>query len=296
MQKKCVMLIFILTLLLTACQDEATDETTPEGDTIGDAAMATQDIVSPTVTVNEVASSISPISPINVLPSPTVAVAENEATPTPPILTPVKEVAEEVVVIEAANNSQLHGTLFGRGKNLVIIMKGPNESEADWANQAKTIAAQGFMVLIYTAEESASSTETVDFEQQLDYIKAIIEFAKDKGATEHILFGVAENGTVAIKAASQTNAKAVVTFSTPISNGSLTLTASDLKAISSPKLFIDTTLSATKLDAEQMFGWADTPKTWRFLPGSAAGAEMYKEEYSQNLTDFIAAFFLFRFS
>ena len=248
----------------------------------------------PTPATTLVQNVVSPISPVTIPISPVETPAEVEAVATLAILTPVADLTETWVKFKAANGIELSGTLFGRGQTLVIILPAPGETEADWANQAKTIAAQGFMVLNSNPATQSNSTGVVDIDKVTAYIKAALQMAQEKGATDHILLGVGENGLVAVKAAAQTKPKAVVLFSTPLSSGDLALTADDLEAITGPKLFIDTEQSPTQAAAVQMFEWSDSPKTWRFLPGAAQGADMYNTDYSQNLTDFVAAFFLLR--
>ena len=297
MQKTEIFLAVIITLLIAACQPSSNDEAVSQLDDTKNSekpmaessATVTREFILPM-------SPVSPISPIVVSPNSPVSAPVVENEPTPAILTPVVQVVEEEVVIDTDDKTQLRGTLFGRGEAFVIIIPAPDETGAAWADQARTIAAQGFRVLTLDKFPVDAGIDNQDFDKSLEYLKSAIDFSEEKGTTEHILMGIGDNGIVAIKAAAQTNAKAVVTFSTPIESNNLSVTTADMQAIAGPKLFIDTEFSPTKPAAVQMFDWSNSPKTWRFLPGASQGADMYKEDYRQNLTDFIAAFFLLRLS
>jgi len=221
--------------------------------------------------------SVSPVSPLTQPNSPVATPLATEVA-TPPILTPVKEIAEETISFNTADGVELQGTVFGQGKTAVIIIPGPAEGAQAWANQAKAIAAQGFTVLTYDLREQSDPDEVTRAEKDLEDLKSAIDFMKDNGASDHILIGPGDHGILAIKAAGETNAKAVVTFSTPLNSTAFSVTAADLQAISGPKLFIDTENSPTQPAAVQMFEWSNSPKTWRFLPGSAQGAGMYEED------------------
>lgn len=242
----------------------------------------------------QVLQPVSPVSPIFQSPVATSIPTPMEEVATPAILTPVKGVVEENVVFEGTGGVELNGTLFGQGKTGLVISQAPGESQTAWSNQARTIAAQGFTVLTYDLREQENSSPAEAAAKNMEDLKAAVAFLNEKGLTDHILLGVGENGILAIKVAAETNAKGVVTFSTPLSSDAFAVTATDLKSISGPKLFIDTEQSPTQAAAVQMFEWSDSPKTWRFLPGAAQGAAMYNTDYSQNLTDFLAAFFLLR--
>lgn len=288
MQARPLWLMFIIALFSTACLPWSTTEAFPEDNN-------SQDVSVPTVAMDNEIETTSPVSPLAQPISPVATPLVTEEAATPPILTPVKMLQQEEVFFKALDSSQLQGTLFGQGQIGVIIIHASDESEQSWADQAKIIAAQGFIVLTYSLREQNNLEEVTRTDKNLEDLRSAIDFLKARGISEHILMGSKDNGILAIKVAAETGAKAVVVFSTPLSTtGSLTLTAADLQAISAPKLFIDTVSSPTQPAAVQMFEWSNSPKTWRFLPGDEQGAEMYGEEYSQNLMDFVAAFFLLR--
>lgn len=275
-----LLLLALWLLLFSGCQFGSDSTPTPPG------------VATATLRQNMV----SPISPVTAPVSPVDTPAASQPTTIPAILTPVAGLVETPVTFKAADGAELTGMLYGQGQTLVIILPAPGETEADWANQARTIAAQGFMVLNSDIEAKIAAAPNAKIDKAAAYIKAAIQMAQEKGDTDHILMAVGESGLVAIKVAAQTNPKAIVLYSTPLNSGDLTVTAADLQALTGPKLFIDTEQSPTQPAAVQMFEWSANPKTWRFLPGAAQGAEMYQTDYSQNLTDFIAAFFLLRFS
>jgi hypothetical protein len=288
--------MLVLVFSLTACRLGPNPATSQGNDaaTADSAQVEESAPVTPSASFNEPISPISPLPTVSSSSLPTVEPAV-EGEPTR-VVTPVTDLAEETITVESSGGTEVSGTLFGQDDTLVIILPAPGETEDAWFNQAKTIAAQGFMVLTLDLAALSTPATLVDYETELDYIQSAIAMATERDAVDHILVGSGERGVVAIKAAGETGAKAVVTFSTPLSSGDLNLTVEDLQAIDGAKLFIDSDGSPTQPAAMQMFDWSSNPKTWRFMEGNAQGAAMYDMDYAMNLTDFIAAFFLLRLS
>lgn len=296
MQSKTILML-VLVFSLTACRLGPNPATSQSSDAVATNSAQEEEstpATTPSASFNEPISPISPLPTVSEVDSSAAApVVEGEPTR---VVTPITDLAEEAITFEASDGTGVNGTLFGQDETLVIILPASGETEDAWLNQAKTIAAQGFMVLTLDLAELSTPATLVDYESELDYVQSAIAMATERDVVDHVLVGSGERGIVAIKAASETGAKAVVTFSAPLSSGDLNLTVEDLQAIDGAKLFIDSDGSPTQPAAVQMFDWSSNPKTWRFMEGSAQGAAMYDMDYAMNLTDFIAAFFLLRLS
>jgi dienelactone hydrolase len=211
-------------------------------------------------------------------------------TPTPAITpTPTTPgVPSSPVHFTTQDHIQLAGVLYGSGKTTAIICSHEWRGKKDeWSDAAPWFAVRGFLVLAYDFRGSGESQGLYDpSKEDLDLLAAIA-FVHRHGAKQVILLGASMGADISLIVAAETQVAGVITLSPEYLFG---LSDTQIRAISSPKLFINSTGDSYAPDTQQMFQNARPPKELHFYAGVAHGVAIFQTDYGQDLIERIIAF------
>lgn len=183
---------------------------------------------------------------------------------------------------------QLAGMLYGNnGMTAIICSHEHPGSKAQWNDSAPWFAARGYMVLAYDFRGWGESQGEFDASKADRDVFAAIAFVRSRGAKKVILLGASMGADISLIAAAQTQVAGVITLSPEYLFG---LTNNQLKAISTPKLFINSVDDGYADDTRQIFQNALPPKELYLYPGNAHGVAIFRTAYGQDLIARIIAF------
>lgn len=205
-------------------------------------------------------------------------------TPTPTL----PNVPSSQVHFSTQDHIQLAGVLYGASKTTAIICSHERPgTKADWSDSAPWFAARGFLVLAYDFRGNGESQGLYDpGKENLDLLAAIA-FVHRHGAKRVILLGASMGADISLIVAAETQVAGVITLSPEYLFG---LSDIQIRAISSPKLFINSTGDSYAPDTQQIFQNARPPKELYLYPGVAHGVDIFQTEYGQDLIERIIAF------
>ena len=208
-----------------------------------------------------------------------------------PTLTPIPtlpNVPGTPVHFTTQDHVQLAGALYGNGGTTAIICSHEHPgSKADWSDSAPWLAARGFMVLAYDFRGWGESQGQFDASKADRDVFAAIAFVRSQGAKRVILLGASMGADISLIAAAETQVAGVITLSPEYLFG---LNNNEVRAISIPKLFINSVDDGYADDTRQIFQNALPPKELHLYPGSAHGVAIFGTEYGQDLIARIIAF------
>lgn len=208
------------------------------------------------------------------------------STPTPIPTTPA--VTSIPVHFTTQDHVQLAGVLYGNGGTTAIICSHEHPgSKAQWSDSAPWFAARGFMVLAYDFRGWGESQGEFDASKTPMDVFAAIAFVHSRGAKKVILLGASMGADISLVAASETQVAGVITLSPEYLFG---LNNTQIKAISVPKLFINSVDDAYADDTQQIFQNAQPPKELHLYPGDAHGVAIFATDNGQDLIARIIAF------
>ena len=217
--------------------------------------------------------------------TPTLVITPTPAitpTPTPP------RVASTVVHFTTRDHVQLGGLFYGKGGTTAIICSHEFRStKADWSDSAPWFAARGFMVLAYDFRGNGESQGQFDAGKLDMDVLAAIAFVYRHGAKKVILLGSSMGADISLLVAARTQVAGVITLSPEYLFG---LSDNEIRAISAPKLFINSVGDSFASDTQQMFQNARPPKALHLYPGSAHGVTIFETSDGQDLIARIFAF------
>jgi alpha/beta superfamily hydrolase len=166
----------------------------------------------------------------------------------------------------------LNGEVIGAGKTAIVFSNGQEVSKAGWQRTAEQLASQGYLCLLYDYRGIEPSQGSDDLERRDRDLRAAIAVARDRGATTIVLMGSSFGGTLTLALAAQTQPKAVIILSAPLSAGPFGVTEADLKALAMPKLFMASQGDTRYVGAvQQMYAMSPEPKQLRIFPGTNHG-------------------------
>ena len=218
------------------------------------------------------------------------------ATPTPvitptPAITPtptLPEVASTLVHFTTGDHVQLGGLLYGKGGRTAIICSHQFPStKVDWSDSAPWFAARGFMVLAYDFRGRGDSQGQYDPSKEDQDLLAAIAFVHSHGAKQVILLGASMGADISLIVAARTRVAGVIALSPEYLFG---LSNNEIRAISAPKLFINSAGDSFASDTQQMFQNARPPKALHLYAGSAHGVTIFETDDGQDLIARIIAF------
>ena len=218
------------------------------------------------------------------------------ATPTPlitptPAITPTPtppNVKITQVRFTTQDHVHLAGLLYGNGGTTAIVCSHElRGTKADWSDSAPWFAARGFMVLAYDFRGNGDSQGQFDAGKVDQDLLAAIAFVQSHGAKQVILLGASMGADISLIVAAKTQVAGVITLSPEYLFG---LGDNEIRAISAPKLFINSTGDSFASDTQQMFQNAQPPKALHLYSGSAHGVVIFETGAGQDLIARIIAF------
>jgi len=211
-------------------------------------------------------------------------------TPTPAITpTPTLPTVKSTLVhFTTQDHVQLAGWLYGHGGTTAIICSHEFRStKADWSDSAPWLAARSFMVLAYDFRGVGDSQGPYDPGKGDQDLLAAIAFVQSHGAKQVILLGASMGADISLIVAAKTQVAGVITLSPEYLFG---LSDNEIRAISAPKLFLNSAGDSFVSDTQQMFQNARPPKALHLYPGSAHGVAIFETDNGQDLITRIIAF------
>jgi pimeloyl-ACP methyl ester carboxylesterase len=225
--------------------------------------------------------------------SGTASRANPSPTPTPGITptAPIPNIPAKAVHFQTADHVQLAGLLYGQGKTAVLCSHQTNSSKLIWSASGipQRLAQRGYLVLAYDFRgygESASGG-TLNFDADL---RAAIAFVRQQGATKIVLLGSSMGGTVSLKVAASAAVASVITLSAPEHLAAISVSDSEVQAITAPKLFVNSQDDTYAPDTEHMYTIASQPKQLRIYAGAAHGVSIFDGPSGASLTQLLLAF------
>jgi alpha/beta superfamily hydrolase len=218
------------------------------------------------------------------------------ATPTPvitptPAITPtprLPRIPSTLVHFTTRDHVRLAGLFSGNGRTTAIICSHElHGTKVDWSDSAPWFAARSFMVLAYDFRGYSDSQGQYDPGKGDQDLLAAIAFVHSRGAKQVILLGASMGADISLIVAAKTQVAGVITLSPEYLFG---LSNNEIRAISAPKLFINSTGDIFADDTQQMFQKARPPKALHLYPGSAHGVAIFETGNGQDLIARIIAF------
>lgn len=183
---------------------------------------------------------------------------------------------------------QLAGWLFGKGGTTAIICSHElRGTKQDWSEGAPWLAARGYMVLAYDFRGWGDSQGQYDPDKVNRDLLAAMAFVQSHGAKKVILLGASLGADISLMVAASTKVAGVIALSPEYLFG---LSNDQIKAISAPKLFVNSEGDAFASDTQSMFQNAGQPKDLHLYTGSAHGVAIFDTENGQDLIARILAF------
>lgn len=222
-----------------------------------------------------------------IIPTPTPAIT---ATPT------TSAVPSRMVHFLTSDHIQLAGLLYGHGKTVVICSHMLGTDKSIWSDSgiAQRLALQGYLVLTYDFRGNGDSAGRRDVLSLDVDLRAAIAFARQQGATKIVLLGASMGGTVTLEIAASTRVAAVITLSAPQNFGN-GVSDAQVKAISAPKLFVNSQDDDYSSDTTHMYEIAGEPKEIHLYSGSAHGTDIFDDpvngsDLTQRILNFLARY------
>ena len=203
--------------------------------------------------------------------SPPAHVATPQPT-VPPVPTPPNIPFHEIS-FTTSDHVKLVGLLYGQGKTMVICSHMNQSSLADWRDSGipERLAALGYQVLLYDFRGFGGSDGDPETDVLNVDLTAAVNFSHQQGATKIVLMGASMGGTASLNVATTQKVAAVISLSGPQAFG-VNVTDTDLKAMTVPKLFIDSQDDEPFVsDAKHMYALSADPKEIYIYPGENHG-------------------------
>lgn len=217
-------------------------------------------------------------------------------TPTPTLApTPTKiSLPSTEVSFKTTDGETLKGLIYGHSKKAAVFSHMYRDNKTDWQDFAEVIAAKDYMTLVYDFRGHGDSSGTFEAAKMPVDLAAAINFTVKQGAEKIVLLGASMGGMATIEEAARDHKhiSGIVTVSSPLDWGNLTITDKDLKALSMPKLFVNSDQDDFAEDTKHMYAVSAEPKQLHLYQGRAHGVELFttpdEPDFSKRLTDFIA--------
>lgn len=213
-------------------------------------------------------------------------------TPRPPTASPTATPAVEShsVSVVTSDHLKLTGTLYGSGHAAIVFSNQTDTSAANWAPVARAFAARGYLALAYNYRGTHGSQGTFDTSMLDKDVSAAIAFVRAREASHVVLIGASIGGAATARAASGTSVVCTVILSAPRDWPVLPVTDDMLRAITAPKLFLDSEGDEFADDVQAMYDGSPFPKEIHFYPGVAHGLDMFGMRYGDDLLRRIITF------
>jgi dipeptidyl aminopeptidase/acylaminoacyl peptidase len=199
--------------------------------------------------------------------------SEAGQTPTPTIRSiPTDTPPTNTFFFTTEDGVTLNGQVIGGGKTAIVFSNGQTVPKFFWLPVAKQLASQGYLCLLYDYRGITPSQGQNDLGSRDRDLRAAVGAARAHGATAVTLVGASFGGTLALALAAQLQPKALIILSAPLSADVFTVSATDLRALTTPKLFMVSQADTQYVGAiQQMYDTAPEPKQLHIVAGKNHG-------------------------
>lgn len=211
------------------------------------------------------------------------------ATPTPQA-TATLAVPTRAVTFITPDGLRLGGTIYGGGTVGVALSHQSDGTQNQWRGFARQLAAHGYMALAFDFRGRNTSEGPADVSKEDVDLRAAIRFLRAQGATRIVLIGASLGGAVTLRVAATESVAAVATLSAVATMPTQEVTDDIIKAITAPKLFINSELDYAAEATQHMYDVASPPKQIHLYPGRAHGVGIFSGDNGPDLTQRLLAF------
>lgn len=226
---------------------------------------------------------------------PTTAATEVPLTPTPDV--PLAGEGPWTVTFQTADGVTLHGTLYGKSTQGVVLAPMYPGEQAGWTPFQEAVASQGYRALAFdfrghgaSEGERSASTAPVD-------LAAAVAFMREHDVEQIVLAGAGLGGLAGIQVAAQDGGiTGLVVISSPRSLEGLEATDGDLAALALPTLWLGSRNDMSQRVEEMYELAASSDKTlWIYEGSSLPGTYIFEgadgPDLERRLLEFVTRVF-----
>jgi pimeloyl-ACP methyl ester carboxylesterase len=193
-----------------------------------------------------------------------------------PSLTTTPLVVTRQVSFVTSDGLTLSGTLYGQGTRAIILSnEGDNDAFA-WVPMAQQLATLGYLVLGYAYRPQVATASGLP-SQALRDLRAAISFMHTLHTSGITLMGSSLGGLISLKEATTGHFDALVPISAPVAFEGVQLSDTELRSISTSKLFVTSDLNDPYTsDTCHMFAVTPQPKVERIYPRRRHGPALFQ--------------------
>jgi alpha/beta superfamily hydrolase len=212
-------------------------------------------------------------------------------TPTPLSATATARPEPGTFYFTTEDGVTLSGKTYGQGTTAIVLSSMDGDTGADWDQLVEPLANRGYLVMTYNYR-GLDPSQGAYIRGQLDRdLRAAVGVVRARGATSVALMGASLGGLVTLKGAATEQPKAVVILSAPASYQGLSLSASELNAITAPKFFAVSRQDSFYGAMQGLYDEAPAPKLLQVYPGRNHGVDLFLS--SDTKDDFLSRLFAF---
>lgn len=213
------------------------------------------------------------------------------STPTTrPQPTATLAVPSRVVTFTTADGLRLSGTIYGSGTTGVALAHQTDGTQNTWRGFAQQLAAHGYMALAFDFRGRGLSAGPADTAKEDVDLRAAVALLRAQGAKRIALMGASLGGAIALRVAATEAVAAVATLSAVAWWPSQPVTDDLLRAMCTPKFFLNSETDPDAEGTQHMYDVAAQPKQIQMYPGRAHGVGMFSADYSPDLIQRLLTF------
>lgn len=213
------------------------------------------------------------------------------STPTTrPQPTATLAVPSRVVTFTTADGLRLSGTIYGSGTTGVALAHQTDGTQNTWRGFAQQLAAHGYMALAFDFRGRGLSAGPADTAKEDVDLRAAVALLRAQGAKRIALMGASLGGAIALRVAATEAVAAVATLSAVAWWPSQPVTDDLLRAMRTPKFFLNSETDPDAEGTQHMYDVAAQPKQIQMYPGRAHGVGMFSADYSPDLIQRLLTF------
>lgn len=174
---------------------------------------------------------------------------------------------------------QLAGKLYGDGDVAVVLshMGRGGDTQAEWAEFARTLTARGYLVLTYNRRGIPPSKGDDSYSRSWQDVVGADHFVRSRGARKVILIGASIGAMSSLYAAARGAVRPDgLAELAGIEGGAYSYRRGDIHDIRGLKLFVSSRndVYGGASAARHWYRWASSPKRLEVLPGDQHGTDM----------------------
>jgi hypothetical protein len=189
---------------------------------------------------------------------------------------------------EKANieDKSVNGKIYGSGDIAIIFSNMDTNEQNEWSPIIGGLISDRYMGLTYDYPEH--------MDDQSEILEKVISFVRSLGAKKIVLIGASRGGVTSIKVAARhvnnDGIVGVIAISAPIEYEGIVFYSDDeLRAITIPKLLLNSEKDGGAEDNRKMLEIFSEPKELLFYSGDAHGTELFENE-RESVTNKISGF------